>query len=439
MKMSDAWLQNAKPRQERYDVTVTNRTGLMVRVHPSGAISFRFRYKRTGETFVIVFGEYGTQGLSLKCAYDMHEQARRELEQNLDPIEEQEKRDRALEQARRNRADGDTVADIVEQFMHRRIRAERWDEEMNSWVRDPKSTVKPRKRPEKAWQILKPNLVDKIGEQKAADVTKRKLVELLEEIVDRGSPVQANRAYGLFKQCFSFAAGKDLIPASPMAGIDKPAGNSMPRDRALTADEIRTFWTKLDDPSIKMEPMLRLALKILLLTAQRRGEISQAYWSQIDFEAAVWSIPRENSKNDIPHKVPLSPMALDLFKQLHAITGKHERVLPHAWGNRFPNRCVSEAALSKAMRRNQKLFGLTRFTTHDLRRTASTVMASLKIPRLHIEKVLNHTVHDIAEIYDRHDYFEQKLDALTMWAEHLQKILDTRDSNVVPFRKQAHA
>jgi hypothetical protein len=144
---------------------------------------------------------------------------------------------------------------------HRRIRAERWNETTKSWIRDPKSTDKPRKRPDKAWQILKPNLVDRIGKQKAADVTKRQVVELLEEIVDRGAPVQANRAYGLFKQCFSFAAGKDLISASPMAGIDKPAGNSVPRERALTANEICTFWTKLDDPEIKMEPMLRLALK----------------------------------------------------------------------------------------------------------------------------------------------------------------------------------
>ncbi len=435
--MSDAWLQNAKPGEAPYDVTVINRTGLMVRVHPSGKISFRFRYKRNGKTFPMVFGEYGTQGLSLKLAYDMHDQARSELEQKLDPIEEREKRLQALEHARRIRADGDTVADIVEQFMHRRIMAERWDKATNSWVRDPDSKVKPRKRPEKAWQILKPNLVDKLGTQKAAEVTKGQLVKNLEDIVDRGSPVQANRAYGIYKQLFSFAAGKDLIPASPMAGIDPPAGKSEPRERALSVDEIRIFWTKLDDAV--MEPELKLALRILLLTAQRRGEISQAYWSHIDFNAAIWSIPRENSKNKKPHQVPLSPMALDLFRQLHAITGKRSRVLPHAWSNRFPERCVSEAALSKAMNRNQEHFGLSRFTTHDLRRTASTTMASLKIPRLHIEKVLNHTVSDIAEIYDRHDYFEQKRDALMQWAEYLQKILDNRDSNVVPFRKPSPA
>lgn len=63
MKISDTWLQNAKPHKTRYDVTVTNRTGLMVRLHPSGVISFRFRYKRAGETFVMVLGEYGKQGI----------------------------------------------------------------------------------------------------------------------------------------------------------------------------------------------------------------------------------------------------------------------------------------------------------------------------------------------------------------------------------------
>jgi hypothetical protein len=79
VKISDTWLQNAKPHKTRYDVTVTNRKGLMVRIHPSGVISFRLRYKRAGETFVMVLGEYGKQGLSLADACRIHDQARSEI------------------------------------------------------------------------------------------------------------------------------------------------------------------------------------------------------------------------------------------------------------------------------------------------------------------------------------------------------------------------
>jgi hypothetical protein len=125
MKISDTWLQNAKPNKTRYDVTVTNRKGLMVRVHPSGVISFRFRYKRAGDSFVMVLGEYGKQGISLADAYKKHDQARSEIERGLDPIEEQAKRERAVEQERVDRAAAGTVADIVEQFVHRKLKAER--------------------------------------------------------------------------------------------------------------------------------------------------------------------------------------------------------------------------------------------------------------------------------------------------------------------------
>jgi hypothetical protein len=89
MRITTAWLdsfQSPKKRPKtRQDVTVTNRRGLVVRVHPSGAVSFRFRYKRAGQSFWMVLGEYGPQGLSLADAHEMHERALREIEKGLDP------------------------------------------------------------------------------------------------------------------------------------------------------------------------------------------------------------------------------------------------------------------------------------------------------------------------------------------------------------------
>ena len=145
------------------------------------------------------------------------------------------------------------------------------------------------------------------------------------------------------------------------------------------------------------------------------------------------------SKTSVPNFLPLSDLALQLFKDLHALTGKSKYVLPHHKRFQNPDACCEESALTQAVYRNREVFGLEVFKPHDLRRTGSTGMASLKIPRLHIEKVLNHKIGDIAEVYDRHDYFEQKRDALNEWGDYLQRILDNRDSNVVPFRKQAPA
>jgi integrase len=436
MKISDTWLQNAKPHKTRYDVTVTNRKGLMVRVHPSGVISFRFRYKRAGETFVMVLGEYGKQGISLADAYKMHDQARSEIERALDPIEEQEKRERAVEQVRAERAAAGTVADIVEQFVHRKLKAERWDEESGAWVRetkaDKKSRIRPRKRPEVAESLLKANLVDKIGKEKAQDVTKRQLIALLDDIVDRGAPVTANRVYSLLKQCFEFAAAKDLIPASPMAGVLRPGGDEVPRDRTLNDDEIRSFWTKLD--SAKMADPTKLGLRLLLVTAQRRGEITAARWEHFDLDSAIWTIPAELSKNGKEHKVPLSPLAIQILTQLRAITGERPHVLASQHSIKKPDQSYSERVLSRAVRENADHWEIPHFTPHDLRRTAASMMTAIGVPRLHVEKVLNHTLSDIAEVYDRHDYFEEKKIALNRWADHLIAVLANKKANVVPLR-----
>ena len=100
----------------------------MVRIFPSGAVSFRFRYTSGGKRRVMVLGEFGQGGLSLADAFDMHHQAQRELEKDLDPIEERKKRQDAAQRVRDERAGTGTVADLVEQFVHRKLRAERWDE-----------------------------------------------------------------------------------------------------------------------------------------------------------------------------------------------------------------------------------------------------------------------------------------------------------------------
>ena len=441
MKISDTWLQNAKPHKSRYDVTVTNRKGLMVRVHPSGTISFRFRYKRAGDTFVMVLGEYGRQGISLADAYRMHDQARSEIERDLDPIEEQAKRLRAIEQARVDRAAAGTVADIVDQFVHRKLRAERWDEETQVWLRetkaDKKARIRPRKRPEVAESLLKTNLVDKIGKEKARDVTRRQLIQLLDDIVDRGAPVTANRVYSLLKQCFEFAASKDLIPASPMAGVLRPGGDEVPRDRTLNEDEVRAFWAKVD--SAKMLDPTKLALKLLLVTGQRRGEITAARWPHFNLDAAIWTIPAELSKNGKEHKVPLSPLAIQILTQLRGLTGDRTHVLASQHSIKKPDQSYSERVLSRAVRENEEHFGIAHFTPHDLRRTAASMMTALGIPRLHVSKVLNHTDRDITAIYDQHDYFAEKKQALATWADHLRAIISGKRPKVVPIAKERRA
>ncbi len=447
MKVTASWLEaRREPKnrpEKRYDETVDGREGLMVRVYPSGAVSFRFRY--TGpdrQRRVMVFGEFGKGGVTLADAHAMHSPAQRELETGLDPIEERERREAQKQKVREARANADTVSSLVEQFVHRKLRAERWDEERAEWVRDPKVKTKPRKRPEAAAALLKSNLIDatidgeKAGQMKAEDLTRRQLVRLLDAIVDRPAPITANRVHALLVQMFNWAAAQDLIPASPMAGIERPGGDETPRDLVLTLEEIRAVWEKLD--TAEMAEPTRLALKLLLVTGQRRGELTFARWDHFDVAAKRWTIPvallkSSHSRREKPeaHVVPLSSLALEILEKLKALTGESEYALP-AYASKKATKSYTERVLSRAVRDNEKHFGIAHWTPHDLRRTAASFMTRIGVPRLHVEKVLNHSTGDIAEVYDRHDYLPEKRAALEKWGEHLRAIVEGREQTVIP-------
>jgi integrase len=148
-----------------------------------------------------------------------------------------------------------------------------------------------------------------------------------------------------------------MIPASPMAGVLRPGGDEVPRDRTLNEEEIRAFWTKLD--SAKMAIPSKLGLKLLLVTAQRRGEITASQWPQFDIEKALWTIPAEITKNGKEHKVPLSPLAIRILAELREITGErpyvlashHNKIKPDAptRSARYRKRCARTMSIGASL------------------------------------------------------------------------------------------
>lgn len=455
MKITAGWLDSREhPRnrpKRRQEVPIDGHKGMYAWVYPSGVIVFVYRYTRpgSGERRKMRLGQYGEGGITFEEASDRRREAQRWLEKGLDPIEERDRREQAKERARLERAGADTVAKLVEQFVHRKLRAERWDQERGAWV---KTRAEGRKRPDAAAALLGyrppdaptrrrkksgkpvPTFVSELGAIKAPELTKRQITAFLDSVVDRGSPITAKRTYSLLHQLFKWAAAKDLIGASPMAGVEAPGGKERPRNRILSAEEIKTLWSKLD--SADMAEPTRLALKVLLVTGQRRGELTHAQWRHFDFDAKLWTIPVELLKSSHtrrekpePHVVPLSDLALDLLRRLRTLAGDSPAVLP-AHASKRHTGVYSQGVLSRAVRQNAKHFGIAHWTPHDLRRTAASYMTKLSIPRLHVEKVLNHSTGDIAEVYDRHDYLPEKRAALDKWGDELQAIIATKDQSI---------
>ena len=199
------------------------------------------------------------------------------------------------------------------------------------------------------------------------------------------------------------------------------------RDRVLSTDEIRMLWKGLDKAC--MSEGSKLVLKLELVTAQRKGEIAGAAWTEIDFEQKTWVIPAARSKNGVAHNVPLAPLTLELIQEAHSLAGDSPWLFPSP----RDSGPVTPRSINHALHKELPTIGVDNVTPHDLRRTSASFMTSLWISRLTVGKILNHVESGITAVYDRYHYDSGKRQALEVWAAHLEEILSgkTAVSNVV--------
>lgn len=281
--------------------------------------------------------------------------------------------------------------------------------------------VKPnRKQPGYVKRILDLDVLREWAGRDARTIKPREIIELLDKIVARGSPVMANRTAGILGQMFLYGVHRTTVESNPVQLLYDPGGKESPRDRCLTDDELKAL---LKDPK-KATRFDRLAhvIVILLLTGQRRGELALARWIDIDFNEKTWRIPEAHSKTGKAHTVPLSDWAIREFEALQRLAKHARNVLPNdaADGPADPKLLTRGVARCQA---RMKELDIGPFTLHDLRRTCRTGLARLKIASHIAERVLNHAQEKIPGTYDTYDYLEEKRDALNQWAHYLQGLI----------------
>jgi integrase len=276
-------------------------------------------------------------------------------------------------------------------------------------------------------RIIDKDLLPVLGFRRLADIRRRDVRELVEDIVrKRDAPIMANRTLGVLCRMFNFALDREWIEANPASRIPEP-GEEKSRDRVLSHEELRDLWTTLeclanhdeeenDDKAqalrrakARVTPATAQAFQVQLLTAQRPGETQKMRWADVDLESGWWTIPATVAKNGLAHRVPLTKPVIDILERRRGLAGDSAKVV-------FENRRGAGAIAHRAKKAASILCrGLSfEFRAHDLRRTASTGMAEAGVHRDHIAKVLNH---------DRYAYDKEKRDALERWARRLQAML----------------
>lgn len=389
IKFTDRSIQSLKPETSRYIKWKDNGDGLGIRVSPKGKKSFIYMYRFDGKSRMMTLGDYPK--MSLVEANIAHSKALELKSLGVDPAEKH------IIAARQER-EAETIEELIAEYI------EKW--------------AKPRKR---SWYkdqlILNKDVLPHWSKRKAKDITRKDVVALLDRIVRRGAEIQANRTLAIIRKMFNFAISRDLVEVSPCSGVKAPAAENK-RERVLSEQEIVNLWIKI--PQSNMHISTQIATKLLLVCGQRAGEVISMEWKEVDFDSNWWTIPAHKAKNNLAHRVPLSPMAIALLKQARIYSGQSDYVFPSPRKDKH----INVDAISKAFKRSAEFFAFEeKVTPHDLRRTAASHMTSMGINRLIVKKILNHVESDITAVYDRHSYDIEKRSALDAWDNRLNQII----------------
>jgi integrase len=283
--------------------------------------------------------------------------------------------------------------------------------------------AKPRLRPKpyseteryltKHWAALNPIPIHKI---QRATVAAR-----LGEIAEESGPFASNRARTALSALFVWAMGEGLADANPIIGTNK-ASSEVSRDHVMTDAELAAVWRACREDNYGR------IVRLLMLTAQRRNEVSAMKWDELDLECRLWSIPKERTKNSRHHDVPLSAPALSILRDAPRRDGR-ALVFGEGEGG-FQAWTMSKMRLDKRIAASGAK--IRPWRVHDLRRTAATRMGDLGVMPHVIEAVLNHISGHragVAGIYNRAAYANEKRHALDLWASHVQDLVLGTSSN----------
>lgn len=240
---------------------------------------------------------------------------------------------------------------------------------------------------------------------------------LCAKVKERGAPATAVHVRDIVKLVFAFAILHGEKVANPADEVGPSSiATFVPKDRSLSPAEIRIMLGQLEH--VPTLPTIRLGIKLILLSMVRKSELQDAVWDEVDFENAVWSIPKDRMKRSKAHNVYLSQQMLDIFIALKTCAGNSKYVLPSRYDADAP---MSRATFNRVttavvVRAKKEGMPLESFTVHDLRRTGSTLLNELGFNSDWIEKCLAHEDGRSSRgVYNKAEYEHQRRHMMQEW------------------------
>jgi integrase len=423
--VTDLTIKNLKPAEpgKRYEVRDTAVTGLRIRVTEHRTKTFLLLAQFPGQKLPTrrELGRYGE--MTLEEARDLARAWRKLIKEGKDPRAEQE---RVVHERRRKNES--TFAKVAEAFITEKLSTERRGAEVERNIRKEFLPL---------W-----------GARPIDEITADDVLKVVRAAKQRGAPYQAHNLLTDARRLFGWAIAQrqyGLGPHSnPCDGLKPKAiiGERKARQRVLDDDELLAFWRATKQMPYPWGPMYRM----LLLTGQRKSEISDARWPEIDLDRKLLMVPPERFKSDATHLVPLTDAVVSLLEELPRFKrGDHLfsttfGAIPVDGFSRSKSR-LDELMLRwlKAMARRRgddpAAVQLEPFVIHDLRRTVRTRLSSLRVSDAVAEMIIGHGRKGLQRVYDQHKFLDEMREALELWTTRLRDIVTTAPENVVALKR----
>jgi integrase len=402
---SDRWIRNLKPvpdagkkitpepppgerkRIARPEWTDTEVPGLALRITGRKTFVFIARYpgNKNGNPARRTLGFYDE--MSLAEAREEARRWRKLINDGKDPADERRRQIEAEARARDNTVDA-VLAQLV---------ADRTDLRT---IDDIERNIK-----KLGW-----------GDRPIGDITWGDIKAVVDATKDRGRKSQARHIFAYCRVLFNYAREQGYITISP-CDYKKPSkliGEHVPRDRTLNDDEVRAIWAAAGQMGA-----IGAIVRVLLLTGQRRNEVAQMRWSEVDRANHLWVIPAARYKSKVEHSVPLSPEVREILD-----------ALPRRGDYVFSDGPISDSTISQGKRLLDKACGVSKWVLHDLRRTCRTNLSRLKVQDSIAELVLGHRQPSLVRTYNRYTFLDERRDALEAWAQRLRGIVSEAPRDV---------
>lgn len=398
--LTDVQIRTAKPKDKPYKLA--DGGGLYLLVNTDGAKYWRMDYRFAGVRRTLAFGKYPE--VTLAEARDKRLAARKLLDQDIDPG--QEKKERA-------RANAEASANTFEKL------AREWHaNKLPTWsAATARDTIR----------RLEIDIFPQIGSMPIGAIKHQNMIAALRKIEGRGAHEIAHRVKATCARVFTYASQQGIEnrnPAADMKDVLKPvkAGHFA----AITADELPAFLAAMDKNDARLFKPTRIALRLMMLVFVRTSELIETPWSEIDLDAGEWVIPWHRMKrgkltvnpDTTDHHVCLSRQAVELLRELHALTGGGKYLFPN---QRDPRKPMSNGAILMALKR---MGYQNKMTGHGFRALAmSTIKERLGYRHEVVDRQLAHAQKDkVAAAYDRAQFLAERRVMMQAWADFIDGI-----------------